>query len=397
MRILMVTGSLPYPPASGGALRALGILRGLHEHGHKVTLLSYGEGTGDDTPLVNYCERIEIATPPTRTKIQRLVDLVTGKADISQRLYDEAFKARLLALLGGESFDMVQFEGIEIACFLLDVRKAYPDLSICFDTFNAEAQLQRNIYDIDRQTWRRLPMALYSWIQSRRLLAYEGALCRASDLVIAVSNDDAVLLGEYTPGREVSIVPSGIQVADYQGVTALQLPERAIVFTGKMDYRPNVDAMLWFYEAIWGRLRDVHLVIVGQKPHERLSPLLDDDRVMITGWVDSVPPFLHGATVYIAPLRMGSGTRLKLLEALASGCAIVATTQAVAGLNEVVRDAMLIRDDEGAFAEAIQLLLDDEEARKTLQAKASAVVGQYYDWSVLIPQLLSAYERTLHG
>src|SRR5690606_23656791 len=110
----------------------------------------------------------------------------------------------------------------------------------------------------------------------------------------------------------------------------------ALIFTGKMDYRPNVDAMLWFASDILPQVRsimpDVRLYVVGQKPHPRLEVLRDHDHIVLTGWVPEVTPYLHAAAVYIAPLRMGSGTRLKILEAMAAGCAIVATTLAAAGL-----------------------------------------------------------------
>jgi glycosyltransferase involved in cell wall biosynthesis len=399
LRILILTASLPYPTASGGALRVFGMIRGLYEQGHDVHLLAYGDVAYDwrATPLGIYCQQVDIVEAPTRSKTKRLSDFLTGKADIAGRLYSDAYWQKLQALVTSQSFDMVQFEGIEIACFLLQLREAHPDLPICFDTFNAEAVLQRNIFEIDRTEARRLPMAFYSWVQSRRLVHYEGKLCRHANLVIAVSEEDAELLQAYQPRREVVVVPSGIITDDYSATTDQpDIAPKSIVFTGKMDYRPNVDAMLWFYEAIFPQMQEGHLVIVGQKPHPRLQPLLEDERVTITGWVDSVQPYLQHADVYVAPLRMGSGTRLKILEALASGCAIVATTTAVAGLNQALRDGMLIRDEPEAFAQAIHTLLNDDTLRETLQSEAPALVREYYDWSVLIHRLLKAYSDMQH-
>jgi glycosyltransferase involved in cell wall biosynthesis len=158
-----------------------------------------------------------------------------------------------------------------------------------------------------------------------------------------------------------------------------------------MDYRPNVDAVLWFAQEILPHLPDVHLVIVGQQPTARVQALAVHERVQITGQVASVLPYLHGASVYIAPLRMGSGTRLKLLEAMAARCAIVATPLAASGLSDAAKAAMCIAETPLEFAQAVNALLHDPEKRQTLGDQAREIVGQQYDWSVLIPRLLEVY------
>jgi len=400
MRILIVTASLPYPPASGGAIRVAGILKGLHENGHQVTLAALHDGkpAPESTPLAAYCARIITAPPPTRSKSQRLRDLVfTRQADIAKRLYSPAFAEQLRALLAKESFDIIQCEAIESACYLPLIREAQPAAKRVFDTFNAEYMLQRVIYQIDRRELKRLPMALYSWIQAGRIQRYEAEMCRLADAVIAVSPEDADALRALGGQTPIHIVPSGITVTDYtRDSSHIDLGARAIVFSGKMDYRPNVDAALWFGESIYPRIKaqadSVRWWIVGQQPHPRLESLRADPSVTITGRVDAVQPYLNSATVYAAPLRMGSGTRLKLLEAMASGCAIVATSIAASGLLPEVKAAMHIADDENTFADAVVALLEDSATRAQLGTAAREQVAAFYDWSVLIPRLLAAYK-----
>lgn len=394
-KILILTASFPYPPASGGALRAYGILHGLAHAGHQVTLLTFHEhgAPPQKTPLAQICTRIETVDVPVRSWLHRLRDvLLTSQADIAKRLYSDAFKDKLLGLLRDTDFDIIQFEGIEVACYLPIVKEANTGARLIFDTFNAEAELQRLIYGVDRKELKRLPAAVYSYIQSQRIERYEGELCRMADAVIAVSAEDAAVLQKHLPDKRVNVVPSGIFVDDYvKPASNLQLPPNALVFTGKMDYRPNVDAMLWFAFNIFPQLHDANLVIVGQKPHPRIQQLTQYENILLTGWVDSVLPYLYAACVYIAPLRMGSGTRLKILEAMACGCAIVATSTAAAGLNDAARNAMIITDDESEFANAIEHLLDHPTESKLLGKHAKAVVQTHYDWSVLIPHLLEVY------
>lgn len=394
MRILIVTASLPYPPASGGAIRVYGFLKGLHEAGHQITLMSFGESDGKDTPLTDICEYIEVLPFPERSKIERLKMLfLTSKADIETRFYSEPFKNRVLNLIEENDYDLIQFEAIEIACYLPIVRESFPNIKIYFDTFNAEADLQRVIYEIDRQEIERWPHALYSLIQTQRIHQYEGDLCRAANLVIAVSQEDQEILSRYRNDASTLIVPSGIFTDDYLiPDEVINLGKNAVVFTGKMDYRPNVDAMLWFTDNILPQIKDAHLTIVGQKPHSRIQHLSERENITLTGWVDTVPPYLHAADVYVAPLRMGSGTRLKILEAMASGCAIVATTTAAAGLSDEAKSALVIADDEKSFAEAVTDLLKNPEKCRELGDCARKVVKVEYDWSVLIPKLLRIYQ-----
>lgn len=399
MRILMVTASLPYPPASGGALRTYGILRGLHEAGHKITLLSFhdGEISPEATPLANYCQSIHTLPPPQRTSKDRLRDLLlSNEPDIAKRLYSDAFSWQLRAMLAENNYDLVQFEGIEIAPYLPLIRQ-HTQARLCYDAFNAEAELQRIIFHIDRKEMRRWPAALYSRMQVGRIARFEKQLCQTADLVLAVSQEDAAILQTMSNGKPLHIVPNGIFTEQYTETTSsVTLGEYAIVFTGKMDYRPNVDAMLWFTEEILPLIRNkvpqATLTIVGQKPHPRLSALQKQKHITITGWVESVKPYLKAAKVYVAPLRMGSGTRLKILEAMASECAVVATSTAAAGLNAELKSALVLADRAQDVAQSTVRLLQNPEHRQTLGRNAQIAVRKHYDWSALIPRLIAAYK-----
>lgn len=394
MRILILAASLPYPPTSGGALRTYGIIKGLADAGHELSLLSFGESP--HPALERLCQQVELVPSPKRSKIGRLRDLLLGHADIAKRFYSQAFEAKLLALIKATDYDLIQFEGIEIACYLPIVKKAQVRAKLCFDTFNAEAALQRLIFEIDRQETKRILAAAYSYIQSKRIARYEAQLCREADFVLAVSAEDAAILKKYRKTKPIFVLPSGIFVADYAANPRdenLNLGENALVFTGKMDYRPNVDAMLWFAESILPKIKEANLVIVGQQTHPRLDVLRQNPKIQMTGWVKSVTPYLRSADVYVAPLRMGSGTRLKLLEAMACGCAIVATPTAASGLCEEALEGMMIAESEKLFADIVKHLLGHPSKQRELGAKAQALVRAHYDWSVLIPQLLRIYQE----
>lgn len=400
MHILMLTPSLPYPPQQGGAIRNYGIIKGLHTAGHTITLLSFHDNADLDasaTPLAQLCSHIETIPAPRRTLTNRLRDLLfSSQPDLARRLHSPELAERLCGLLAKTRFDLVQFEGLEMAAYLPLVRRYQPEARLIYDAHNAEYALQRAIFQVDRGTFYRWLAAGYSLVQSRRIMHFESDICERADYVIAVSDEDAAALRIFCSGNGIGIVPNGIHIEDYVAPDErLDLGEHALVFTGKMDYRPNVDAMNWFAEdilpLILGQIPDTRLYIVGQKPHARLEKLRDKHYIEITGWVRDIQPFLYATTVYIAPLRMGSGTRLKILEAMAAGQAILATSIAASGLN-APQDAILIADDETSMADSIVALLRDAGQREQLGAAAHAYVEQHYDWSVVIPRLLAIYK-----
>jgi glycosyltransferase involved in cell wall biosynthesis len=407
MRLLLLTPSLPYPPHQGGAIRNYGLLQGLYDAGHAITLLSFhtGEPDPNTTPLAKLCQRIETVPPPQRTNTKRLVDLVTsGQPDLARRLQSPDFTQCLSQVLSETTFDIIQFEGLEMTGYLPLIRQLQPQAKLCYDAHNAEYSLQEVIYQVDRSKPRQWPVALYSRVQAQRIRQFERTICQAVDYVIAVSEEDAQALRALHISTPVAVIPNGIYIQDYESDAEkplLDLQHPALVFTGKMDYRPNVDAMLWFTDEIFpqvlAHVPDAHLYIVGQKPHTRLESLRDQANISLTGWVAEVTPFLHATDVYIAPLRMGSGTRLKILEAMAAGCAVVGTKIAVAGLPDDALDTLYISETAEGFAQAIVSLLQDPDRRQAAGQAARASVRKHYDWSLLIPRLLAIYKEMGFG
>ncbi len=403
-RLLFLTPQLPYPPHQGGALRNFGLIKGLAQRGHAITLLSLAE-TGQppytETPLAELCTSVLTLPAPARTVRQRLRDLLVGHADMARRLWSLPLLDALRDLLARERFRAIHFGGLEMATYLLPVRATLRRDSsgtlLIYDATNAEYALQARIAQQDRRMVSRWPQAAYSVIQTRRLRRFEAAVCHAADYIFACSQTDAHLLSRLSPSTPVAVVPNAIDVASYDVVQwpPANIPHPALVFTGKMDFRPNVDAVLWFAESILPRIRrsvpEAHFVIVGQKPHPRLEALRGKPGILLTGAVPHIQPYLTAADVYVAPLRMGSGTRLKLLEAMAMGKAVVSTRLGAEGIDVRDGEHLLLADSAAGFAEAVLALLGNETQRKALGDNAACLVRQHYDWSAVIPRVEAVY------
>jgi len=403
MNLLLLTPQLPYPPHQGTSLRNFHIIRGLAGR-HTITLLSFLEDNQSadpaaNAPLYELCQWIETVPVPPRSKGQRLRQmLTTRRPDMAHRLHSPAFNTRLRELLTAVAFDVVQVEGIELACSIEIVRQVSPGSKIVFDNHNAETQLQRRNMQTDVAIPRRWPTAVYSWVQARRLARFEAWACRAADAVTAVSATDADHLQALAADLPITVIPNSIDVAQYQLDEAAALPFD-VVFSGKMDYRPNVDAALWFADAVWPHILAQRPLatwaIVGQKPHARLDRLRDLPGVTLTGWVERVQPYLAGARVVVMPFRIGSGTRLKLIEAMAAGKAIVSTAVGAEGFPVQHGREIWLADSAEGLATAVLHLLAQPDERDRL-GQAARQFARQYDWRVVVPQFEQVYAGLLN-
>ncbi|MCB8945723.1 MAG: glycosyltransferase [Ardenticatenaceae bacterium] len=398
MKILILTPQLPYPPQQGTSLRNYHIIRGLAQR-HEVTLLSFLEGnqTADPAaiaPLQALCLRVETVAVPPRSGMKRLWQLVSGRLpDMAHRLYSPVYEIALRRVLAESQFDVIQVEGIELARYM-SIIGAASEARLIFDDHNAETELQRRNFLTDLGQPRRWVAAAYSWVQVRRLRRFERWACETADAVVAVSETDKKHLQSLAPSLQspVSVIPNSIDVRAYQQPVAPESYD--LVFSGKMDYRPNVDAVLWFAAEVWPLIcaerPSTTWAIVGQKPHPRLEAVQGLPGVTVTGWVEQVQPYLAGAQVIVMPFRIGSGTRLKLIEAMAAGKAIVSTPIGAEGFPIEHDGELLLAETAEEMATAVLELLYHPQQRLRL-GRAAQQFAQRYDWRQVVPLFEKIY------
>ena len=403
MKLLFLTPQLPYPPHQGTTIRNYNLIAHLAQR-HEIHLLSF-KGEGDvpqRTPLHELCCHVEtVPLPPPRSFVRRLATtLASPQPDMALRLPSRAFRDRLRACLQRESFDVVQVEGIEMGPYALDIRawRPVPPPLLVFDDHNAEYVLQRRAFETDVRHLRRWPGALYSLIQWLKLRRYERHLLRIADRAVAVSQADADALKQLVPELRPFVVPNGVDTAFYAPDAVPRTgwsSNDTLVFTGKMNFRPNVDAVRWFCHEILPRIRaarpETTFAIVGRDPSPAVQKLAHLPGVRVTGYVEDVRPYIAGAAVYVVPLRIGGGTRLKVLEAMAMEKAIVSTRVGAEGIACQSGRHLLIADSPQYFAQAVLSLMEDEARRARLGAEARALVEARYSWETIVPRLEQAY------
>lgn len=400
MKILILTPQLPYPPRQGTTIRNFGLISYLAQR-HTVDLLTFlapGERLDAHNPLHRLCRRVYALPQPARPLADRArATLLSPLPDMALRLEAPAMHRQAQAWLAGDTYDIVQVEGIEMAQY---ARHAAGRAPVVFDDHNCEYLLQQRNALNDLRVPRRWHAAGYSLVQWQKLRRYEAQVCREAAAVVAVSGPDRAALWRLVPEAAITVIPNGIDLAAYPPAE----PDPAdssptLLFTGKMDYRPNIDAALWFGRAvlplILARRPDVRWQIVGLNPHPRLDVLRRLPQVEITGAVDDVRPYLAAAAVYIIPMRVGGGTRFKALEAMAAAKPIVSTSLGVEGLPVADGRELLLADSPLEFAAAILRLLDDRaqdgSLGRSLGAAARRLVADRYTWETILPALEQLY------
>lgn len=404
MKLLLLTPQLPYPPQQGTTIRNFNIIKHLAPR-HEITLISFGtlDELANAEPLRALCRRVELASYPTRSMIQRAwTTLASPMPDMALRLKSDEMHATVERVLREENFDVIQIEGIEMARYIQNPRSQISNSKIVFDDHNAEYVLQKTAYESDVKKIVRLHAALYSLVQWKKLERYEYSVCLRANHIVACSDADANAIQSLAANLQtpISVIPNGVDTNQFvpsAEVCAKPLAELSLTFVGKMDFRPNIDAMTWFVTDILPRIRAeiplAHIVIVGQKPAPRINALKHHPGVEVTGWVSDPRPFIADAAVYVVPLRMGSGTRLKVLEAMAMGKAIVSTTRGVEGIACTPEHHVVIADTPETFARAVVDLLRDPARRRWLGQNARALAESKYDWRAIVPQFENVYAQ----
>ncbi|MCB0211239.1 MAG: glycosyltransferase [Anaerolineae bacterium] len=397
MRILLLTPQRPYPPHQGTTLRNFNLIKELAKR-HSVSLLTFLEpdqNSTDHGPLLDFCQQIETVPVPQRSTQNRLQQMITtSRPDMSWRLWSPVFAERLARYLDDNTFDVVEIEGIEMTPYLDIIKAARPQPLIVYDAHNAEWILQKRAFLADIKTPARWVAALYSWVQWRRLYRYEAEVLKQVDHTIAMSYPDKAALHEITSDVSITVVPNGVDLDAYRHFRGDPI-HFDLIFTGKMDFRPNIDAALWFGQHVLPLIQTARpqttFAIVGQRPHPRLDVLRDNPGITITGFVDDIRPYIAGATIYVVPLRVGGGTRLKIMEALAMGKPIVSTSVGAEGFPVVNGKELILADEPAAFAQAVVKLMSNPMRRLELGRTGRALAHANYGWETLVPRLERIY------
>lgn len=397
--LLFLCQTLPYPPDGGVQIRSYNILRLLAREYEVTALCFYRKSAARD--VAASLEALRAIAPvveafPIKQEysgarlIADHVDSVLHRRVYTVRAYENAaFRARLRVLLQAKAFSLAHVDSLDLSAYL-------PALcgipTICVH-HNIESELLRRRALVERSAFRRA----YLGLQGRLMQTEERTWCPRVALNVTVSPDDRNELLRLVPEARTAVVPNGVDVGAF---TPAEPSGGGIVFVGGMTWFPNKDALEYFAREILPELRvsgfRAPVTWVGRTLPD-VSPSYRAQGIDLTGYVEDIRPYVAQAACYVVPLRVGGGTRLKILDAWAMGKAVVSTSVGCEGLD--ARDGwnILVRDDPRAFADAVRAVLADESLRNTLGMNARTTAERVYSWDVIGEAMYGSYEAVRLG
>jgi polysaccharide biosynthesis protein PslH len=391
--VLFLAHRIPYPPDKGDKIRAYNVLRHLAER-YRVHLATFIDAP-EDVVYIPELEKI-CATivwqklSARRARLRSFAGLLNG-APLTQFYFsDRRLRAAVEQLIATHQPGLIYVFSSAMAPYVPD---------------RQGARVILDMVDVDSEKWRQYaetgsgPARAIYRREGRTLLALERQAAARADAVLLVSRAEVELFTSLAPeaASRTHCVGNGVDIAyfDPSGAFADPLDTRpALVFTGAMNYRPNVEAMGWFVEHVMPRLRrraiPPCLWIVGSNPSRAVLALAGPD-IRVTGRVPDVRPYLRYAQVAVAPLQIGRGIQNKVLEAMAMSIPVVATPQAREGIDACTDGELLIATTPPDFAAAIGCVLDGDAG--PIGARARARVARDYGWGAALASL----DRLLDG
>ncbi len=399
-RLLFLAQTLPYPPDGGVQIRTYNVLRLLARR-FDVTALCFYRRASHPTPehversLKGLSELVEVEAFPIPQEYSRrqllldhAVSSVTGRVYTVRSYRSTAYRERIQQLLNDRSIRLVHVDSLDLSDYLPMV-SGIP--TVCTH-HNVESALLRRRAEQESSSLRRA----YLRYQSRLMRREEARWAPRVDLNATVSPADAELLRDIAPGARTRVVPNGVDTRLFQPAPG---GEDGIVFVGGYTWFPNRDALGYFAEEILPLIRrkdaDVPVRWIGRAPAAVREEYREHHAIELTGYVDSIQPLVSRAACYVVPLRVGGGTRLKILDAWAMGKAVVSTSVGCEGLDARDGENILIRDEPAGFADAVHRVLRDPALRERLGNAARRTVETTYDWDVIGRTMIPAYEELL--
>ena len=385
-RVLFLACHLPYPPYSGGRRREYELVRRVADV-FDVTLCAvsktYEEDTANAPALKEHCRDVWVfpADPATEDSSPEPAQVVRHRSrDMTEHV------ARSVAAGG---YDVIHVEGFYLMQHVPEESRA-PVLLV---EQNVEYVLWRHraataLSKHDREA------AVAEYL---RTLEAEMAAWARADLCAALTPDDAAIMKSALPGLDVRLVPDGVDHLPSSDGAVVGDRDQVVAFAANFGYQPNVDAALYLCEEIWPRVARrfprARLLLVGNAPPEEVRRLTGRRNVVVTGRVPLIDPFLERASVVVCPLRIGGGIKVKMLEAMGRGKAIVTTSVGAQGLTELAGTAFVVEDHPAAFAGAVAELLADEGARRSFEEGARAAAETLPTWDDAAVSLSDCYRE----
>lgn len=400
MNILWISHLLPYPPQGGVMQRSYNLIKEVAEE-NGVYLLAFNQKRWLPNnekvekavkEFMLFCSKVEVFELPSDKSISAWYLLVL-KSLFSKQPYtvnwtiSKKMEKKIKEYFRKYRIDLIHCDTIGLAEYIKDLR----GITKVINHHNIESQMMLRRAKKENNLLKKL----YFYIEGIKIRRYEKKMCPLFNINVVVSDLDKERLQSFLPGLETEVVSNGVDIDYFQPQKINSFPHD-IIFSASMDWYPNEDAVMYFLKDIWPSVKkkypDATFTIVGRNPSNQIKILTNDDSSLnLTGYVDDVRPFIDKAGVYVCPIRDGGGTKLKLLDAMAMGKAIVTTSLGAEGLEVKDEKHVLISDNATHFASQIFRLFETPGLKEHLGKNARQLVIDKYSWEIIGRKLNNIY------
>ncbi len=389
LQVLIITNVIPYPPNDGGKIRLYQILKNLGGRYdiHFVSFYYHENELHQLDEIRGFCRYVDV------------VRFIPRPLNLSQRIFCPEFcqswiTPEMVNLIGEivrtRPIDLVQID----LTLMAYCQRLVDDIPTIFVELDAGILKFGQSYNPARRGWKK-PLELYEWL---RMLEFELDFLPAFTKVITLSDDDEKLLKSFLPDLDISTVTMGTDL-DHFLEPYRPVDNHRILYVGSLGHYPNVDAVRWFVSAILPEIRrtipDATMTIVGSGDPASIADMRERAGVEYIGPVEDVRPYLREAAVFVAPVRLGSGMKGKVLEALAMAKPMVATSVAAGGIPVVSGEHLIIADDPQSFADGVIRLFRDPDLREKVARNGQDLVRENFGWKKKADEMDQIYQQIL--
>jgi len=390
MNILFLISQIPYPPDTGAKIRSFNLIKQL-SFKHKITVMAFGDDVKEAFKigaLRPYCKNIIVVPRKATMKyLSMFLNIFSTLPYTVKKYHTGAIEKRLMELAFNGRFDLIHCDSLQMS---LNLRRTNTIPKVLTE-HNVESAILERYSQNEPNIFKKI----YVGIQSNKLARYEFDTCRRFNKCIAVSENDSNLIQKHSGISNISVVPNGVDCSYFTPQKGFVKPF-SLVFTGSLDWLPNEDALMYFFSDIYPLLKKkvphVNITIVGRNPSSKLKKIASkDSSIALRGRVDDVRSYIAQNQIVIVPLRIGGGTRLKILEAMAMGKPVVSTTIGAEGLGVANDENILLADNPENFTKRIVYLFENIKKMESLAIAGRKLVEEKYDWGKVAQDLDKAW------